>query len=135
MSSKNKMLMRRWFEEVWNQGKAEAADSMLMADARIYGLVDDPIGPDGFKIFHSKFRSAFPDVRIEVKDMLEEGNLIAVRFTCKGTYRGTGLDVPTAKAGPVSFDGMAFAIVDGDRVTKCWNVIDQAGMLKQLGAF
>ncbi len=36
----NKALLRRWFDEVWNQGHAEAIDEMFAADGVAHGLSD-----------------------------------------------------------------------------------------------
>jgi len=37
----NKALVRRWFEEVWNKGRAEAIEEMFGADGIVHGLSDD----------------------------------------------------------------------------------------------
>lgn len=62
----NKALVRRWYEEVWNKGRAEAIDEMLAADGIAHGLTDDPAkplkGPADFKPFHEMFRGAFADI-------------------------------------------------------------------------
>lgn len=59
----NKALVRRWFEEVWNKGRAEAIDEMFAADGVAHGLSDgagNPLkGPADFKPFHETFRGAF----------------------------------------------------------------------------
>jgi hypothetical protein len=60
MSEENKELLRRWFEEVWNKGRAEAIDEMLAEDGVAHGLSDDPahpiVGPRDFRPFHTLFR-------------------------------------------------------------------------------
>ena len=62
----NKALLRRWFEEVWNKGRAEAIDEMLAADCVVHGLSEDeskPLkGPVDFRPFHEMFRGAFPAI-------------------------------------------------------------------------
>ena len=65
MSEENKALVQRWFEEVWNKGRAEAVVEMFASDGIAHGLSDDagsPLrGPEAFKEFHARFRGAFPD--------------------------------------------------------------------------
>src|SRR5262245_52445160 len=80
MSSENKALLRRWFEEVWNRGRVEAIDEMLSSDAVIHGLGADAHGPDGFKQFHAAYRSAFPDVTLRIDEIVAEGNIVALRW-------------------------------------------------------
>src|SRR5439155_750319 len=45
MSEENKALMRRWFEEVWNEGRAEAIPDMFADEGIAHGLSDDPLNP------------------------------------------------------------------------------------------
>jgi hypothetical protein len=40
MSEENKALICRWFEEVWNKGRAEAIDEMMAGECVAYGLSD-----------------------------------------------------------------------------------------------
>ena len=59
MSEENKALVRRWFEEVWNEGRAEAIDEMFDENGIAHGLSDDPEnpirGPQEFTPFHNVF--------------------------------------------------------------------------------
>ena len=45
MSAANKALMRRWFEEVWNQGRPDAIPEMLAQDGIVHGLSEDAANP------------------------------------------------------------------------------------------
>jgi len=62
MSEENKQLVRRWFEEVWNKGRAEAIDEMFDEYGIAHGLSEDPAkpitGPRDFRPFHTLFREA-----------------------------------------------------------------------------
>jgi SnoaL-like polyketide cyclase len=62
MSAENKALVRRWFEEVWNQGRAASIDEMLASDAVVHGLGPSVRGPSEFKPFQAMYRGAFPDI-------------------------------------------------------------------------
>ncbi|HMG72483.1 MAG TPA: nuclear transport factor 2 family protein [Pyrinomonadaceae bacterium] len=41
----HKALVRRWFEEVWNKGRADAIQEMLAADGVVHGLAEDASQP------------------------------------------------------------------------------------------
>ena len=75
MSIENKTLVQRWFSEVWNEGRADAIDEMLADDAVIHGLGANLQGPAEFKRFHSAYRNAYPDVTIDVDDLVAEGDM------------------------------------------------------------
>ena len=132
MSAENKVLVRRWFEEVWNKGRASAIDEMLAANSLVHGLGPHPQGPAEFKKFHEAYRNAFPDVTIQIQAMVAEGDVVATRWSGKATHRGDGLGFP-ATGRTVQFGGMAFIRIEGGKFVEGWNVFDQLGMLQQLG--
>lgn len=126
-------LLRRWFEEVWNKGRVEAIDEMLGAVAVVHGLGDDLHGPAGFKPFHAAYHEAFPDIDLQVHDVLSDGGMVAVRWGGTGTHRGDGLGL-RATGKVVRFHGMTFARVKQGVIVEAWNLFDHLGMLQQLGA-
>jgi len=132
MSAENKALVERWFEEVWNKGRSEAVDEMMAPDAVAHGLGPDLVGPAAFKTFHTAFRTAFPDVRVHMEELIAEGDRVAYRLTASGTHDGDGLGFP-ATCRSCSFVVMGSArIVDG-KIVEGWNLIDELGMRTQLG--
>jgi len=81
MSAKeNKALVRRLFEEVWNQGKLDVIDEIHDAGfvKHIPGNPDIH-GPEGLKQSVSMFRTAFPDVQFTIEDQIAEGDKVANR--------------------------------------------------------
>ena len=98
MSENNKALMRRWFEEVWNKGRAEAIPEMFADEGIAHGLSDDPAsplrGPAGFLPFHTQFREAFPNIEVVVEDQLAEGDRVATRCSVRGKHTGDSLGLP-----------------------------------------
>jgi steroid delta-isomerase-like uncharacterized protein len=132
MASDSKELVRRWFEEVWNKGRAAAIDEMLAGDAVVHGLGADMHGAAGFKPFHAAYRDAFPDATMKIDDIVAEGPLVAARYSLTGTHRGAGLGF-AATGRQVHVTGMVFVRVERDRTVEWWNNVDQLGMLQQLG--
>ena len=133
MSIENIALVRRWFEEVWNQGRAEAIDELLADHAAVHGLgATDLHGSAEFKPFYSAYRNAFPDLTIQIDDIVAEGDVVAARWSGIGTHRGDGLGF-AATGRRVHFNGMTFIRVEGGKMVEGWNSFDQLGMLQQLG--
>jgi len=134
----NKALVQRWFDEVWNKGRADAIDEMLAADALMHGLSDDMstplIGPVGFKPFHETFRGAFPNIEVTVEDLIAEGDKVAVRCSVRGKHTGDHLGV-TASNAPVEFTGIGIARVKEGKIVEAWNNFDFLKMNKQIGVF
>ncbi|HEV7842222.1 MAG TPA: ester cyclase [Pyrinomonadaceae bacterium] len=136
MSEENKALIRRWFEEVWNKGRAEAIDEMLAADGIVYGLGEagvDVHGPAGFKPFFEKLRGAFPVFEVTIEDVIAEGDRVAARWSARMTHKGDQLGVP-ATGRQVAVTGMSFVRIRGGQIVEGWNNWDIFSLLQQVGA-
>ena len=132
MSAENKAMVRRWFEEVWNKGRVAAIDELLAPNGLVHGLGGDMQGPAAFKPFHAAYRDAFPDVKIELEDLIAEGDKVAFRWSATATHRGNGLNFAATNR-PVSFSGMGVIRVENGKLVEGWNIFDQLGMMQQLG--
>ena len=96
------------------------------------GSVPPLQGPEGFKRLTMGFRSAFSDIRLEIEDMVAEGDKVAARWRFHGTNSGSFWGMPpTGKAVNVTATGI-FRVVDG-KVIDNWVNLDFLGLLQQLG--
>ena len=76
-------------------------------------------------------RDIFPDLHLTVEDRIFGGNKIVARNTWTGTHRGAFLDVePTGRQ--VTINTIDIWRVEGDKLAEHWDVIDIAGLQKQL---
>jgi len=136
MSDEKETVIRRWFEEVWNKGRADAIDEMFAEDGVAHGLVDQQgnelKGPAGFRPFFESFRNAFPDMHVTIEDTVSEGDKIAARCTVRGTHKGAGLGI-TATGNQVEFTGMTIVRVKDGKLAEAWNNFDFMKMNEQLG--
>ena len=134
MSEANRQLVYRWFEEVWNQHREAAIETMMNPGCVIHGLGDGDtvlIGPEGFKTFHRSFCTAFPDLHVTVDDTIAEGDKIAVRWTASMTHTGDGLGFP-ASGKKVSMSGSTIGVVKNGKLDAGWNHMDITGLLAKL---
>ncbi|HKP38735.1 MAG TPA: ester cyclase [Pyrinomonadaceae bacterium] len=133
----NKQLVQRWFDEVWNKGRADAIAEMLAEDAIVNGLSEDaaqPLrGPAGFVPFHSQFREAFPNIEVVIEDTIAEGDKVAVRFSVRGKHEGDSLGFKSTGS-TAEFDGTAIVRVKDGKIVEAWNNVDFMKMYRQLGA-
>lgn len=137
MSEENRALLHRWFEEVWNKGRAEAIDEMFAEDGIAHGLADETgaqlRGPAGFKEFHQKFRGAFPDIVVTVEDTVAEGDKVAARCSVRAKHTGDHLGFAATQK-PMEITGMTFVRIRDGKIVEGWNNFDFMSMYKQLGA-
>jgi steroid delta-isomerase-like uncharacterized protein len=132
-SSANKALMRRYFEEVFNQRNTAAIDNFLAADQVDHTLPPNlPPTTAGTKQAITMYLQAFPDLHVTIEDMIAEGDRVAARFTSEGTQRGPfGGIPPTGRQAKIRSHLIA-RIADG-KIVEQWGLDDQVGMLMQLG--
>jgi steroid delta-isomerase-like uncharacterized protein len=132
----NKALVRRWFLEAWNAGNLALADEVIAADYDPHPAPTDmPFGrgPEGQKQLIAFYRSAFPDVRMEIEDMVAEGDRVVVRWKGTGTHTGELMGVPPSGK-PAVVTGMFINRVVNGKLVEGWTSFDALGMMMQIGA-
>jgi steroid delta-isomerase-like uncharacterized protein len=101
---------------------------------------DDFVGHSGSRTFTHEdgmneakgWRSAFPDLAVNVDLMIAERDLVAVRWTARGTNTGTGNGIP-ATGRKVEVSGTAIFRFENGRIAEEWTSANMLGLLKQLG--
>lgn len=78
---KNKALMRRSFEEIFNKGNFEIVDEICGEDFVGHAPPDEIKGPEGIKQEVTGQRNAFPDLHITILDQIADGDMVAKRWT------------------------------------------------------
>jgi predicted ester cyclase len=125
--------IRRLFSEVMNGRNWPALSELLDPGYVNYTFPGPTPGPHGFRQAVEMFISAFPDMHIEVEDVIAEPDKAVSRGHFTGTHRGAFMNVPpTGKSVSVSYIDM-WRAYDG-RLVENWVQLDLLGALIQLGA-
>lgn len=136
MSEENKQLIRRWFDEVWNNGRADAIEEMFDENGIAYGLSEDPSnpikGPRDYRPFYEVFRQAFPNMVIVIEDLVAEGDKVAARCSVRAKQEGEFMGRAATQA-PVEFTGMTIVRIKNGKIVEAWNNFDFMTMYRQLG--
>jgi steroid delta-isomerase-like uncharacterized protein len=135
MALENSQLIRRWFDQVWNQGRADVIDQMSHPQTKGYGQAEHgkQIDMDEFKKLWSGLRSAFPDIHITIHDTIEQGEKVAARWTAAMTHIGEFLGfAPTGRSATIT--GISLQRWENGKIMEGWDNWDQLGLLVQLGA-
>ena len=97
------------------------------------GLPFEVRGPEGVAKLHDALLPAFPDMQLPLEDFVAEGEKVLVRLTIRATHTGAfGELAPTGKRIEVSVLDL-FQVRDGVLIEH-WALLDNLGMMKQLGA-
>jgi steroid delta-isomerase-like uncharacterized protein len=129
-----KEIARRLAEDPW-RGKLD--EVLELVDDDYIGYVPgspEPIrGKDGFRGFIDSYLAGFPDGAITVDELIAEGDIVATRWTGRGTNTGELMGMPPTGR-QVTVNGMTFTrIVDG-KAREDWTTWDTMAMMQQLGA-
>jgi predicted ester cyclase len=131
---KNKELLKRFYNEVYVDWNMETADEMLSPNFVSHDWPENiGKGPKAFRNYYTVFNKAVPDAKYEVKDILADGDRVAVRWEMHGTYQGAfpGIDIPPAGQA-VTLKGVAIYRVENNKLTERWVVSDLYELLKNI---
>lgn len=122
MSELNKQVVRRLVDEVMNGGQLAAIDELYAA-----GLAA------GARRWITPFQAAFPDVRMEIVELIAEGDRVVGRFRCSGTHLGTWRGHPPTGRRFDRIDEVYIFRIQQGRIARAWGIEDTYTRLNQLG--
>ena len=122
VSERNKAVVRRLVDEVFNSGRMEVIDELYAAT----------LAPEA-KRWIAPFRTSFPDMHMNVVDLIAEDDKVVGRFTCSGTHLGDWLGhAPTGRRFEAIDEVSIYRLNDG-QIIHTWGLEDTLGRLEQLG--
>lgn len=132
-SEMNKALVRRVFAEGANQQRLEVFDELLSPSYVNHNMPAPKPGPEGFKQVMGMFFAAFPDIQIQLDDVIAAGDRVATRGRMRGTHRGDFMGIPaTGKRVDVGY--IDIWRIENGKAIENWVQLDLLGMMQQLGA-
>jgi predicted ester cyclase len=122
VSEANKAAVRRLVAEVFNGGHLEVIDQLYAPELAAAA-----------KRWIAPFQASFPDVHIEIEELIAEGDKVAARFTCSATHLGEWLgQAPTGRRFERIDEVWILRLRDG-KIVHVWSLEDTLGRLRQLG--
>lgn len=118
--SHRKRLVRRTLLGLFVEGREE--------------LIEEAYAPairDTVRALVRLLRTAFPDLKMELEHLVEEGDKVACRWTATGTHRGWFHTIPPTGA-TARWTGMSLYGVDGDQIIAVLSNWDTFGLMRQL---
>jgi ketosteroid isomerase-like protein len=83
----NAAVVRRFWDLVWNNGELTAIDELVDDDFTNFGI-RRPGGHAALRHIVTAWRTAFPDLQMEVQDEIACGEMVVHRVIARGTHRG-----------------------------------------------
>ena len=120
--SAQKAVVRRLVEEVMNERRLEVVDELCT-----------PAMARRWRAWVAPFQTSFPDMRMDVLRLVEEGDVVVGRFACSATHTGAWRGhAPTGRRVEDVAEVYFFSFEDG-RVSEAWGIEDSLERLRQLG--
>lgn len=131
--AENKALVKRWFEEVWRDGREETIDALFHPEgvAHFNQMPEELRGPEGVKQVRRLMAGAFSDFRVSIESMLADGNEVGVRWVASGTHDGELMGLPPTHE-DVTFNGATWVKIEGDRIVEFWINGNLSGVMRSL---
>jgi len=136
MSEKNKTVLRRYVEEIWNEGRFDQFDEYIAHDLAGHIVAEggpQTLDPETMQQRIVAVRRAFPDFSLVADDEMAVDDKVIARWTMSGTHQGEFLGIP-ATGRKAAWTGISIFRLNGDKIVEFWTQMDAVGLMRQLGA-
>jgi steroid delta-isomerase-like uncharacterized protein len=131
MATDIKKLSRRLLDEVWTKGNLAVVDELMDPSFKSEDPVMGSVDKAGYLETVKGYRTAFPDLKVEIVALYAEGNFVITRWIARGTNTGPFLGMkPTGKFAETK--GLDLAEVRDGKIISDFNVYDSMSLLRQL---
>lgn len=130
----NQLLIRNYFNEVWNKGNIDLLDELLNPGYLNHSssFPDSPPGPAALKPIVIAMRVAFPDLNYTIQDLIITDNRIVARVKMTGTHTGDFFGIPPTNK-KISVNQINIEYIENGRISQHWRITDENAMMQQLG--
>ena len=134
MLADNKSIVRRLYEEVWNNRRLEVANEIISPSHALHDnhSPESGVGPEAYKRSVARWVSGFPDVRFTVEDMVAEDDKVVALWVITGTHQGEYRGIPATNK-KISVEGITIIHIVGGKIMDSFANYDALGLMQQLG--
>jgi predicted ester cyclase len=135
----NKAIVRKFFEEVWNNKNLDYIDEIYTPDFQLHALWQNmALGGSGdaqtptAKQVIGNWHKGLPDLHMSIDDQVAEGNFVVTRHTSSGTHSDVFMGIPPtgnfAKA-----SGITINRIENGKIAETWTAWDVIAMMQGFG--
>jgi steroid delta-isomerase-like uncharacterized protein len=132
--TENLALVRRWFKEVWNEGRAQTIHELMAEDAIAVGQDQPGVelhGPHEFEALFNRLHGAFPDMKFTIEDAFGADDKVVARWSVVMTHTGNQLGMPATNK-QVRITGISIVRIENGKLMQGWDNWDQLALMQQL---
>ena len=133
VEEQNREIVRRTHNEVWSKGDMDVIDELYDNNYVAHWTSGpDTHGLDELREVIMEARTAFPDLREDIEQIVAEGDLVVTRFSTGGTFKGNIMGV-SPKDKKVTRQEIAIHRIVNGKIVEQWTVADSLVLMQQLG--
>ena len=118
MAAESRAVVTAFVDDVLNAARPEALDGLVANEALAQRT--------------AALRRAFPDLRVTVRAIACDGDIVAIHLSARGTHAGIFQGIPPTNR-PWSASCTALYRVHGGRIVDFWATWDELAILEQIG--
>jgi predicted ester cyclase len=128
-----KEVARGYFTAIARQDLDEALACWRPGSIDYLAPVGELLAPDGMRTYFSGVFASFPDFTYEVREMIGEGDCVAVLWRARGTFTGRPLDGIHATGAALTAEGIDLVRVEDGLIVRIDSFWDDAATGRQIG--
>jgi len=123
------------FVQFINTADARLAVELVSSQAvfHVPGRPEPVRGPEGYLEIIGMMRGGFPDIQWTLEESVVEGDVIAARFTMRGTHRGPFFGMPPTRK-TIAVQALNIYRLSNGKIVSEVGQPDLLGLLQQIGA-
>jgi steroid delta-isomerase-like uncharacterized protein len=129
----SKVLVRRFIDEVFVKGNADAVDKLVTSDFTPHSWGRMPSGIEPLKEAIKRVHAGLSSVSMKIEDVIAEEDKVAVRLTARARHTGEFMGLPATGRDYTISETHIFHLRDG-RISAHWRDADMLGLMRQLSA-
>jgi predicted ester cyclase len=130
----SRAVVLRWIKEVLSGHNVAVMSELVTPNLLIHPTAlpgEATYYGNGASVWLGEQWAAFPDLAVTDEFTVASGDIVAVRWTARGTNHGDYMGVP-ATGKPVEFTGVSMYRVEGGAIAEIWDTRNTLGILHQL---
>ena len=134
MSETNKVIVRRWFDEIYTKKRLELMDELHAEDFVWHGPSGATVtSRDGMRDLLRVYIAAFPDVHFTVEDQMSDGDQVVTRWSARATHSGE-FEGTAPTGNSIMFTGITISRLENGQLVEEWENFDEMSLMRQIGA-
>ena len=125
-------LIHTLIDEAFNKGDLSVLEEIIHPEY-LYSSTDSQLtGIDQLSQFIQTFRSSFPDLNLQIDDLVATDNRSCTAFTLRGTHKEDFMGI-SATNKTVEIRGIVMSRIENDKIVEEWEILDNLSFFQQLG--